>query len=307
MPDTRSEIEAVAASLPSEDSQSSTPADAVTTPSETPVTPTTQEAGSEAPATQSDDDESTLPSVGAIPVERVKKIIANARHKAATEVEGRFSWAKDVDPEQFSEHQKILGWLDTDPIGFHNFVQGQLKTDPRYASHFTREEPQPDPEPKPDLMLEDGTLMYSPDRLKEVITWRERQWQADMDKRLSPLEKAFQSASEQASGIRKAQEVLSDAKTWPGFEENMTDIRTLMEADKRVTLESAYRRVVVPKLQAKDRELRDSLRKEILNELKQKPAASTEVPGRVAPVTPESFKGKSTEDVMRSVLAEMGG
>lgn len=306
MLDVRSEIE-TAISSSSDGSQPST--ETPTAGTDASATPAITE-----PATQStstpiaDDDESVLQGAGAIPVDRVRKIIQNTRTKATTEAEGRYAWAKDLKPETYQEQRQILSWLDSDPVGFHKFLDGQLKSNPDYASHFATAEPkQADPEPQPDLELGDGTMTYSRSQFNKLFEWRERQLENRFSERFGPIEQAFKEQAATHAGLGKAQAVLADARTWTGFTDNMVEIRQLMETDKRVTLESAYRRVVVPKLQQQDKDRRDALRKELLEELKNRPAANTEVPGRANTSAPASYKGRSTDDVMRSVLAEMGG
>lgn len=303
MPDVRSEIEAAINASPA-DSQ---PATETATPvdSSASATPATQGATTQPQSSDDSDDGSTLPSDGAIPVSRVQKIIQNARKKAAAEVEGRFSWAKDVKPEQYNEHRQILTWLDSDPVGFHKFLDSQLKSNPQYAPAFqsAAQPQQTDPEPQPDVQLTDGSLTYSRDQFGKLFAWRERQVEERIAARFGPIEQAFKQQAAQYAGLSKAQAVLSEAKTWPAFSENMQEIRQLMTEDKRVTLESAYRRVVVPKMQQADKDRKDALRQEILQELKLRPAASTET-GRSGSSAPKSYKGMSTEDVMRALITD---
>lgn len=308
MPDTRSEIEAAFAAAESSEGSQPSSTTATSTASSSTASSATQSTGTAQTSDHRDpDDESTLPQVGAIPVERVRAILQNARKKAAAETEGRYAWAKDVQPEQYAQHREILNWLDNDPVAFYKFLDSQLKAHPTYAQALQPARPaaQADPEPKPDLQLADGTFTYSRDQFNKLFEWRERQLEQRVTQKFAPLQDAFDKQARLSSGMAKAQAAIDEARTWQGFNENIKDIYSLMKADKRVTLESAYRRVVVPKLAQSDKDKRESLRQEILQELKSKPAANTETPGRVTNAAPASYKGKSTEEIMRMVMSEL--
>lgn len=154
-------------------------------------------------------------------------------------------------------------------------------------------------EPQPDVVLNDGTLTYSAQRLAEVMKFRESNLQKMLDERLAPLgdiQKERQLEVQWHGALDRQRGILTDARqNWPGFKENEKAISEALARDERLSLEAAYRQIVVPRL-APDR---DKMRAEILAELNRKPAASSGVTPGAA-----STGGVTREDSIESIIRD---
>ena len=108
------------------------------------------------------------------------------------------------------------------------------------------------------------------------------------------MEQQWKSQAMQQQAAASVKSTLDEARPWPGFNENENDIVAALKAD-RSSVDAAYRRVVMPKMQAD----RNKVREEVLAELKTRPT-STSIPA-TTPATP-SNKPRSTLDIAREVF-----
>lgn len=68
-------------------------------------------------------------------------------------------------------------------------------------------------------------------------------------------------------------------RSWPGFAEGQDDMLQALQVDPRMTLEGAWRKVVVPKMAAD----RDRMRQKVLAELNGKPRSTATAPATPVP------------------------
>lgn len=146
-----------------------------------------------------------------------------------------------------------------------------------------------DPMPQP-LKGADGTFGYDEAGIQALNAWNARQVKRQVDeeyaKRLAPMEqdlevrRKFQAQHEAqerfiAEQAPKIQRQIAEARTWEGFNEHEKEITAAIKAQPQLSLEGAYRQVVMPKLRVDP----DAIRKQILEEMAQKPTAPTAVAG----------------------------
>jgi hypothetical protein len=163
--------------------------------------------------------------------------------------------------------------------------------------------------PQPDQRLSDGSMVYSMDGLKALNAWNRMQARQEtlqeVDKRFGPIEQEYRAHQQVQQLIPKVQAEIDEARRWPHFNENEGDIVRALQHDGRLSLEGAYRRVVLPKLASaqaefdkKVKEVETATRKKVLAELKAAPT-STSAPTSASRPSPSQSKGnRSLEDII---------
>lgn len=154
-----------------------------------------------------------------------------------------------------------------------------LKTIPGYAELLAPLDAPPKPaepasedvEPQPDYKLPDGSMTYSLEGIRKRDAWRDRQLKKQFDERLDPLVKTHEQQTAAAKldheirtvHLPRVEAIIADArKTWPGFAQNEKEIEGLV-VGQGMSLEAAYRSVVVPKLAVDETKMREKLLAEI--------------------------------------------
>jgi hypothetical protein len=220
--------------------------------------------------------------------------------------------------------------LETFFSDFQNGIKGDPRAlieeiaglDPRYKSFLTPAEQQQqqmqqaqDPRPKPDLELADGGWTYSPEGVDKLLEWKSRQLEARLETKLKPLmdreeqERQRQQADQMRQSLEtKTRSMLEDAKTWPGFADHENDILKALQDDTAkaraegrrpsLSLDAAYRQVVIAKL-ATDR---TSMRSEVIKELNSAPKSTATTPRAVD--APRQQGPRSSADIVRQVIAQ---
>lgn len=159
-------------------------------------------------------------------------------------------WAEEHDPQEVSESVQLRRWFDTDPRGAYDYVTGLMKR----GGYLNEPAPRPsspggdqftDPKsgrPLPDIIIrETGQRFYSADQAEALVEWRAGQLEGRI--------KTIEGRETVTDAQQEARAILNDAqRNWEGFSDYAEDIFKEMRRDKRITLETAYRRVVVPKI-----------------------------------------------------------
>lgn len=207
------------------------------------------------------------PSVtaGPIPFDRHKAALENARN----EWRDKYGWAEGVDRQVIAEAQRVGQLFTQQREQFVDQLLAEGLQDPEMgpklvsvlARHFgalrqrAQQAPTEDPEPQADRQAEDGTLLYSAAQQAKWAEWRERRLLAQIDQKLQPMQQdreqrmlAEKTAQLQRDADAQADELLTELRTSPGFKDHEKEMKAAMMADPRLTVEAAYRRIVVPKL-----------------------------------------------------------
>lgn len=170
-------------------------------------------------------------------------------------------------------------------------------------------EEQSDGMPQPDIPLQDGSLVYSEKQLRAMQAWNREQARketlAEVDKRYGPIEAEWQARQRVESLKPKVNAQIADARTWDLFSENEAEIVNVLKNNPNISLEGAYRKVVLPKMKSTwDEERnrlvpeRNKMREELLQEFKQAPR-STSVPSSASKSVVDSGTGiKSLEQII---------
>lgn len=268
-----------------------------------------------------------------IPYSRVKKIVERAEKEALAKAKKEFEGAPQPKLQEYEtkvkDYEDRLGkvaqfehMIEFQPREFLNFLSGL----PAYKEFFEyiqqlsagqqqqqtkTEEPYLDVStmPQPDEKLADGSMVYSLKGLNARDEWVARQVEARaikaaedrIAKRYAPMQEAYEQEQRRQQAIPTIQKKISEARQWPGFTENEAEIIEVLRADQNITLEAAYQKVYIPKLQAQMQALqpeRDRMRQEVLEELRKKPAATSATTTQTKPGKLASGP-RSLEDVIR--------
>jgi len=159
--------------------------------------------------------------------------------------------------------------------------------------------------PEPDIVLSDGSMVYSKDQNEKLIAWHiasatgnYKKEITDLRSAVDPLVNRQRNEAEYQQAYSRMSEVLNKARTnWPGFKDHEPKIREWMgkPENQRASLEDAYRAVVVPSFTTDREQLKASIRAELIKEMNSKrntqgakpagsPPATSGVPDGVDPI-----------------------
>lgn len=273
------------------------------TPPDAPQGPSPAQAARQ-PDGSAEDDESSLPTEGHIPVHRHRAVLTNTRKKLLAEFGIEESTGADGArsfnhaPDAVKTGVTLLKWLKDDPHGFMRMVQSQIGGDAITQTPKPAEKPveTPDPEPEPDIPLTDGRFVYSAQQQKAWMQWNARQERANAER------EANEQRTLSEGRTREAQSLVAQAKQWPHFDKLRPFIVKMIEAQpKGVPLppgffQTAY---ITAYRQHGQNLLREEWEAERSGQLTRKADASTVQPGAPRPSTPRPDAELSSLDIAR--------
>lgn len=250
-----------------------------------------------------------------LPYSRVKAIVENARKKAADEHAAKLSEHQtklqefETASQTWQREQNELRQMAANP---EQFLRALAAANPAYAEiverAFAKQEQrqhQSRQNIEPDVVLPDGSYGYSAAAAERLYQQRmeaaEQQMLDKLSKRFEPIESEFRARKAYEEMVPRVRQQLAEASKWPLFSENQDAIRTKMEGDRSLSLEAAYRAVVLPKLQSD----RDKMRQEILAEINGKAKAAV-TPAAVPAAAPSASKDRSVEAIIREAVRKAG-
>lgn len=250
-----------------------------------------------------------------IPHSRVEKMIAKRvstevaeRDAKITDYEGRLSTLDrlgEIAEKDADRFIQILAAQSPDKYGkFLAVIEGgKGKTKAAEASVDAD-----DPEPEPDVTLADGSRTYSMAGLAKLREYDRRQAAkavlAEVDKKYGGIKTSHDAAQTRAQYQAQIDAMVRHAvDNWPGFKEHAKEIFGLLNADKtgRLSLDDAYRSVVIPKYQEQAKVDREKLRAEILAEIKAAPTSTATTTTTTTP-PPDTTKPRNMEDIIRDAI-----
>lgn len=231
-------------------------------------------------------------------------------YEARLEAVARFEDVMANDPEKFLT---MLAKVPAYQGFFDYFRQAQEVFNRQSAAPETPATPDPaDVMPEPDETLEDGSKVYSMEGLKSLLAWNAKQVESrvntsyeqrikQIQDRFAPMETEWQARRKEEAIRPMIQKQIAEAKTWTLFNESEDEILAVLQKDKNISLEGAYRQVVFPKLVAE----RNKVRQEVLAEVKAAPTA-TSVAARTASKPVAQPEGpRNMEDVIRAEVEKL--
>lgn len=281
------------------------------------------EAASTAPASGEDDGE-ILQSQAWLDLEKRRSILNNARAKERQRViESEFGLPRGANLEQWRPH---IHALSTDVVGYWrqlgetllqagilpNAPQGQYDAGSAPSAPQARPDPRQQLQrPEPALIFADGRRAFDEAGAEQLVSWAITSAREDMrrefEQRFGPLEQTdtrLRAEEVRMTAHRVAADAIGEAKTWAHFEELRPQIAELMEGDRRVTLFSAYNRLLQPLLRGKSERIKEETRLATLKEVQSRPGGRTSIVPGASNVAVASNRGRSMEDVFdRAVSA----
>lgn len=280
-------------------------------------------------ADASADDIDTIPErdatgrINRIPHTRVKAIVATGVKKAeaaweaaklkpvaekVTAYEQRLERVGAVEKIMFEDQPRFLEILKTIP-GYSELLGG---TAAKPAAAAT---PAVDPadEFKEPMPAPDGDGGYTPEGLQALLDWTTRrathnavrETEKRLGARIKPFEERDAAARANHEMAQKTWSLIDQATAeWEGFKEHASEILDVLKQDTagRLSLQDAYRQVVIPKFKAD----RQRVREEVLKELEKAPrstaAGGTGAVSRVAAAAAAAAGPRDLEDVIRESL-----
>lgn len=278
-----------------------------------------------------------------IPHSRVKQMVTKADKETEARIRAEYTpkvtefetKVKDYETKvadyegRLSQVAKFEEILAKDPVQFLTMLYGQ----PQYQAYLRPlfEAPAPQEQqaptqqpsieadmPQPDQTLADGSKVYSMEGLTKLNTWNRAQAAkearettlAEVDKKFGPIYNQWEQYQRVQSVLPKVQAQIAEARKWPQFNENEAAITDALKKDQGLSLEGAYRQVVLPVIQKAqetaqtDRgELEKQIRAQVLDEIKKTPR-STSAPSRsTQPGAPRVGSGpRSLESVIEEAV-----
>lgn len=226
---------------------------------------------------------------GPVPYERFSEV---------NEKYGKLKWAEAHNPTLVEQQHRFFQWLDSDPEGATEYLTNYLTRAGALKPKQTAG-PADNGKPQADVIVpETGQKFYSAEGAEKLAKWQAEQL---LNERLSPIEKQMAQADRERTlnaSRAEARAVVAEAETWPYYKEHEGELLKAMETDRRLSLEGAYRRVVLPKLRTLERQA-------VLTEMNAKPAATTVNPGatRVASERVPAHK-LSMQELFRREMAK---
>lgn len=255
---------------------------------------------------------------GEKPVDAVKSIVAQIPELQGkvTDYETRLNTVGQFENVMANDPQQFLTMLSKLPAyqQFFQFVEQsynalQAGAQPAQAGATATQPVAPDANmPEPDETLSDGSKVYSLEGLKKLLSWNAQQVETrvakqfedrykSLEDRYQPIRNEWEQHKYRQSVIPQIRAQIDDARKWPLFNENEAEITDLLAKDRSLSLEAAYRQAVFPKMIAE----RNSMRQDILKEIKTAPTA-TAVTGRQLKPTVPSDSPRSLEDIIKESI-----
>ena len=191
--------------------------------------------------------------------------IADVKYERFKEVNDKYVRLKgwedfgDADPQEVRQQVALAKWANDNPREFFEWYSGQMRANGYIQEPTPQPGRQPTQEGPPGPDRRDpatGDTYYSAPQLEKLLKYQNDQLDAKLNQRLGPTEQFVGSAGAQMRARQEAQQILREASQWPHFEANKAAIFDEMQkhARNRMSLETAYRRVVIPTLEARARQ-----------------------------------------------------
>jgi hypothetical protein len=239
----------------------------------------------------------SLPTNGAIPLDRHKAVVTNTRRKTLAE----YGIEETTQPKDVSTAVSLFGWLQKDPRGFVRMVQSQLGEDATAPAAQPAAKPAEDLEPEPDVPLADGRFVYSAEQLRARDLWRERKLMAQFDEKYGPIRDEHELNKLTATRRAEASTLVAQAtEQWPRFAQLKPHIKKIIAEHRGpLTPTALYDAYIAADREHGEKILRAQWDAERSGQLTRKASASTVQPGAPRPSTPRPDSELSTREIAR--------
>jgi hypothetical protein len=242
----------------------------------------------------------SLPTNGAIPLDRHKAVVTNTRRKTLAE----YGIEETTQPRDVSTAVSLFGWLQKDPRGFVRMVQSQLGEDAQAQPAAPAPKPAEDVEPEPDIPLRDGRWTRSADNLREWHKWSARQIGQQFEETYGPIRDEHEDRKLAEGRVAEASHIVAHAAAqWPRFNQLRPQIKEYIDRHHPkgqrlppTALQDAY---IAVDREHGEKLLRAQWDAERAGQLTRKASASTVQPGAPRPSTPRPDSELSTREIAK--------
>ena len=228
---------------------------------------------------------------------------------------------------ELTQHKQVADFMERDPDAF---IKAAAAANPGYQKFLTAigDEAKVDTPtkefkldlPQPDVDLGNGSKTYSAEGLQQLVSKVAEQSIVEGERRagekitaeVTPFRDQQQSVQRFRQMQQVAQTQYQDAQQWEGFADSEADILAALTADNdqakatntrpKLTLDAAYRQIVLPKLKAD----KAAIRKEVLAEMKKKATSTSTTSGPDAGAADDSDVADE-DPVMAAIRKSMHG
>jgi hypothetical protein len=255
-----------------------------------------------------------------IPRSKTLKIIANAITEGKGAFGTRFQAVQQEAQTYKGQVERIAPLIETLEQGPDAFLAYAAQRDPRFKAFLEQRQAPAAPElpkdlPDPDFALPDGSRTYSIKGIREslvpwIVAQAEAKAKAAAEAQYKPIAEREHQQRVEGQVRTRVQSQIEDARTWEGFKDHEPAIIAALQADSEqaraegrrpaLTLEAAYRNVVLPAFKADEAKIREK----VLAELKSAPTSTAVSRSGAESVSPNAGK-KTTADVAREVYNQL--
>lgn len=217
-----------------------------------------------------------------------------SRFKEVNDKLGKLKWAESYEkPDEVSQAVALRQWVQSDPKGFFAYLRSQMEAH-GHLEQTPKEQPKVPQAPQADYVdPQTGLKVFSADRAHELVRFYVDQLKGEIDGRVKPVEQFLGTAATKMRAQHEARGIIANAETnWPHFKDHKQAIFDAMGKNKSLSLSEAYISVVVPAIGNKERQ-------GLLNELDQKPGATT--------ASPASAQGGGRENLSKLSFSTLVG
>lgn len=237
-------------------------------------------------------------------IEKRGRILQNARDKEKARVEAALWEEVGYGKDDYVALKPHLDYLAQDAVGYWKWLGNHLLNEgliqPSNGNgHGNGHTPAAttSQRPTPDLRAEDGRLAYSAEAVEQLLVHHGQDLMRQFEDRIKPLDATRQELERQKIDVRADQHakafVANARENWEGFKDLEPQIHAAMKKDGRVTVESAYNRLLPAYLKDKRTRLESEIRQKTLDEIAAKPKAPTKnvAPSAASVGTHQSRRG----------------
>lgn len=229
---------------------------------------------------------------GPIPYDRHEAVLQKARQE--------YDWLKEHGDQQTVQQKlAILRRAEQDPAGFLRDFAVAARLNPQEMFQPAAPPAPPPAAPEPDILLENGQMTYSNERLQQLLAFQQQQLEQRFSRELAPIKQERAVTQMQQQALTRAQQQIAGAQQWSGFAEHKPEIGAFLRANPTATLSDAYIAVVPAKLAEQAQKAGTEAYQKALTDLQQKAgAASTLAPrtsGNASTSTPGSIRAALEE------------
>lgn len=277
--------EVASSAPPSESAAPSREPDATVPPAETAVEATSDETPSgESPP-------------GALPFERHKAILENARKEAESRGQQALLERMGISAQNAEQAGRLYQWLETNPQGFVQWLNSQVQPPQEEAAPAALE---------PALRSADGVAAWSAEQVQALLEQERASVLQQVETMLGPMKQHLQRVQQREFESRLtdgAKRQLAQAReSWPMFTELEGDVKQRMAANAALSFEQAYiasfREVGLPKQE-------QTWKARQAEVMATKADAATDKPG-TAPASPRDYRTMTAAEIAEVELEKAG-